>query len=84
MFLMTFQQILYADGDVETLQLKKERWELITDPVSPDAVSTSLYAYFFSIVVTHIYHRFNLCFLIFCCQEQRIKLQQPDATASFT
>ncbi|XP_028766458.1 uncharacterized protein LOC114724297 isoform X2 [Neltuma alba] len=30
-------KILYADGDVEVLNLKKQRWELITDHASPDA-----------------------------------------------
>lgn len=40
------EQVLYADGDEEILNLRKERWELVGDNILP-GVRISPYVNFF-------------------------------------
>lgn len=60
-------QVLYADGDEEILNLKKERWELVGDNVLP------VVGFFVVVAFTFVFLTFNLVWknknevILICC-----------------
>jgi len=50
-------QVTYSDGDVEELNLKKERFKIIEDKSSASEVKIS---YILSFTILYIYQNFNV------------------------
>lgn len=48
-------QVIYSDGDVEILLLKKERWEFVKDDSNIDVVSHDFCIFFYRFVLMLIY-----------------------------